>query len=143
MAVVVQRLRHVRPAAHERRRAQNSVFCFVSASVGWGCQISYLEIMKFTFSIRRLLVVTTVIAILLGIAEWLGLFGASSFFLTAIGIYSFGYLTIFCVFFLPRYLRQWTEFRQRGALIREEREKLEKEVQRKLLDRGKDDLFND
>ena len=84
-----------------------------------------------------------IIAILLGIAEWLGLFGASSFFLTAIGIYSFGYLTIFCVFFLPRYLRQWTEFRQRGALIREEREKLEKEVQRKLLDRGKDDLFND
>ena len=99
--------------------------------------------MKFKFSVRRLLILMTAVAIVLGIADRMGLLGASDYFSKIIGIYCFSFLVVFFVFCMPRYLRQWREFRQREAQIQEVRGKLESEVQQKLREREKRNRIND
>ena len=99
--------------------------------------------MKTKFSLRRLFIITTVIAVVLGICLRLDLFKGVNFFVVMIGSYCFVYSFIFLVFFGPRYWRQWKEFRMALSELTNTRLGLESEVQKRLAERTESDDHQD
>lgn len=67
--------------------------------------------MKFKFSLKWLFVLTTAASVLMAIAMWLQIFSRDWRILAAFGFYFLIYLTVAGVFFGPRYLREFKEFR--------------------------------
>ena len=82
--------------------------------------------MKFRFSIKSLFIITTVIAVLMGIAIRLDLVSRQ------ITLYFLVYLAIVCLFFGPRYFRELREFREKRSSQLLVKASLEEEA-RKLL----------
>ena len=88
--------------------------------------------MKFKFSIKRLFFITTVVAVLLGFAAWVEMFSSDWRMLAALSFYFLIYLSIVAVFFGPRYLREWKEFRANVKNQRLVRKELESEAEKSL-----------
>ena len=82
--------------------------------------------MKFRFSVKSLFIITTVIAVLMGIAIRLDLVSRQ------ITLYFLVYLAIVCLFFGPRYFRELREFREKRSSQLLVKASLEEEA-RKLL----------
>ena len=88
--------------------------------------------MKFKFSIKRLFFITTVVAVLLGFAAWVEMFSSDWRMLAVLCFYFLIYLSIIAVFFGPRYLREWKEFRANVRSQRLVREELESAAEKTL-----------
>ena len=86
--------------------------------------------MKFRFSVTSLFIITTVMAVLMGIAIRLDL--VSRQIITAFVLCFLVDLAVVCVFFGPRYLRELHEFRERRDKQRLAKASLEEET-RQLL----------
>lgn len=82
--------------------------------------------MKFRFSVKSLFIITTVIAVLMGIAIRLDLFSRQ--IIAAFALYFLVYLGVVCLFFGPRYFRELMEFREKRKSQRLFRAKLEEET---------------
>ena len=108
------------------------VLCVAAFFVDRCARIEYHKGMKFKFSIRRLLFITTAIGVILGICNWLGLFNGMNTLVAALAIYCMAYGLIFAVFLMPRYWSQWKSFLRNLNEIRETRKGLEQEVQKSL-----------
>ncbi|MFK7765996.1 MAG: hypothetical protein AB8B55_02055 [Mariniblastus sp.] len=91
--------------------------------------------MKFKFSIRRLFIITTVIAVILAIADRMGLFSGYNPALIIIVVYSSVYALLFGIFLMPRYRRQWNEYCEVKRALEFTRVRLEKEVEKKIVAR--------
>jgi hypothetical protein len=87
--------------------------------------------MKFKFSIRRLLLVTTITAVILAVCERLNFFRESNMLVVAIGIYCVTYFGLISIFLAPRYWREWNAYQTRANDLKAARHELEKEVEQK------------
>ena len=87
--------------------------------------------MKFRFSVQSLFILTTVVAVLMGIAMWLKLVNHWRFVVIFVS-YLVVYLFVAGLFLGPRYLREWREFREKRSSQLLLKASLEEEVREKL-----------
>lgn len=87
--------------------------------------------MKFKFSIKSLFITTTVFAVMMGIARWLDLISHWRL-VGAVGLYILVYLSIVCLFFGPRYAREFMQFREDRNSQQLQKARLEEEAKQLL-----------
>ena len=86
--------------------------------------------MKFRFSVKSLFIITTVIAVLMGITIRLDL--VSQKIVASFVVYFIVYLGIVCLFFGPRYFHELQEFREKRGRQRLTKASLEEEARQRL-----------
>jgi len=81
------------------------------------------------FSIKQLIFITTIVAVLMGAGIWLEMFESNWRVVATLSVCFLIYLSIVAVFYGPRYLRDWKEFRANVKSQRLVRKELESEVE--------------
>ena len=87
--------------------------------------------MNFKFTIKRLLILTTVVAALLGIAVRLKLFSMDWRNVGMLALCFAAYLFTVLVFFGRRYFCEWTQFRKSLSELKAARQDMEQEAMKR------------